>query len=350
MIRQLLSIGLLLFFASTVFAQGDPVVAVARDSQTVLGGADASRDFVALLDSQANQVGVISGVAVSQSISHQNMLQIDAVHQRVLVAENARDRVSVFDYDGASQLEILIKDVSAICLSSDASQIGCVRGISLDDQQTVILDSKQGKEIRRLNWGGVALTNDEVGSQFWAVGRQLIGFADDGEVVVRRPLTRLPPEPGHPTVINSRNWCAVGVAIEPNENDHWRRIWVAEREHSNVKGSRNRLFAIGPDGQTRILVELNDIEPRSIACATYNGRSKRILVVDGKTGDLVSFNSDGELMVRKELHIKLVAFGERSGLWIAGRKSVRRLNPSDLTIAADHKFDEELEPVGLAVR
>jgi hypothetical protein len=350
MIRHLTSLGVLLFFASSAFAQGNPVVAVLRDSQPALDGADVNRDVVALLDSQARPTNVFSGIAVCQSISHQNKLQFDAVHQRVLVAENLRDRVSVFGYDGVSQLEIPIENVSAILLSPDAKQIGCVVGRFLDKHQTVILDATSGKEIRRLNWGGVALTNDEVGSQVWAVGRQLIGFSPEGEVAVRRPLSQLPPESRHPTVINSRNWCAIGVAIEPNEKAWWRRIWVCEREHPDVNGSRNRLFAVGPDGQTCNLVELNHIDPRSIACATYQRGLSRILVVDGKSGDLVSFNSDGELMVRHQMDVQLVAFGKHSGLWVAGRKSIRRLNPSDLSIVAEHKFREECESVGLAVR
>lgn len=125
-------------------------------------------------------------------------------------------------------------------------------GNTIKNQQTVFFDTSTGKEIRRLNWGGGALTNDIVGSQFWAVGRQLIAFEPEGEIGVRRPLTQLPAEADHPTVINSRNWCGIGVAIEPNDNDWWRRIWVIERHHPDVTGSKNRLFVVDPDGQTRI--------------------------------------------------------------------------------------------------
>ena len=223
-------------------------------------------------------------------------------------------------------------------------------GNTIKNQQTVFFDTSTGKEIRRLNWGGGALTNDIVGSQFWAVGRQLIAFEPEGEIGVRRPLTQLPAEADHPTVINSRNWCGIGVAIEPNDNDWWRRIWVIERHHPDVTGSKNRLFVVDPDGQTRILVELNEIEPRSIACATYRGSLKRILVVDGVTGNLVLFNADGELMGKVDLDVQLVGFGEHSGLWVAGRESIRRLDPSDLSVVAEHTFDQECDSVGLAVR
>ena len=349
MIHHLMSLGLLFFFAYSGFSQGNPIVAVLRDSTKAFDGAGVNRDSVILLDSQANPIKVIAGVGVSQSISSQNQLLFDAVHRSVLVAENTRGRVSVFGYDGDSRLEIPIENVSGIFLSPDSKQIGCVVGFSIDDLQTVIFDAESGKEIRRLKWGGVALTTDVVGSQLWAVGRQLIGFDPEGGVTVRRPLTQLPAEPLHPTVINSRNWCAIGVAIQSNKDDWGRRIWVAEQKHTDVRGSRNRLFAVGPDGQTRILVELDNIDPRSIACATYQGGLNRILIVDRKTGDLVSFDSDGKLMGRDKLDVQLVAFGENSGLWVAGRQSIRQLDPSDLSIVAEHKFIEALETVGLAV-
>jgi hypothetical protein len=349
MVRYLASLGLLFCFACSALAQSNPVVAVLRDSEPSVSGADLNRDSAILLDTHANVINVISGLGVCQSLSSQNTLRFDAVHRHVLIAENLRDRVSVFDYDGTSQLTIPIENATAIVLTNDAKQIGCVAGKTINDGQTVFFDTTTGKEIRRLNLGAVALTNDVVGSQLWAIGKQLIAFEPDGEIGIRRPLTQLPVEPEHPTVINSRNWCGVGVAIEPNDNDWWRRIWVIERDHPDVTGSKNRLFAVDPDGQTRILVELNEIAPRSIACATYRGSLKRILVVDGVTGNLVSFNSDGELMGKVELGVQVVGFGEHSGLWVAARESIRRLDPSDLSVLAEHTFDQECDSVGLAV-
>ena len=351
MVRYLASLGLLFCLVSSVLAQSDrpPAVAVLRDSEPAFDGTDIYHDHAILLDSEANVIKTISGLGLYQSWSHQNMLLFDMAHRHLILIENQRDRLSVFDYNGTSQLTIPIENANAITLTDDATMIGCMVSKTLNEQQTVYFETTTGKEIRRLNWGGVALINDVVGSQFWAVGKQLIAFEPEGEISVRRPLTRLPAEPHHPTVINSRNWCGVGVAVEPNAN-HWnRRIWVIEREHPDVKGSLNRLFAVDPDGQSRILVELNDIDPRSIACATYKGDLTLILVVDGATGDLVSFNSDGERMRKVELGVQMVGFGEHSGLWVAGRKSLQRLDPSDLSVVAQHTFEQDADPVGLAV-
>ena len=350
MVRHLATLGLLFSLACSASAQSNPVVAVLRDTEPALSGDGVNRDSAILLDRQANVVNVISGLGVCESLSSQNALQFDADRRRVFVAENLRDRVSVFDYEGTSQLTIPVEKAARIVLTNDGKQVGCVAGATLDEQQSVFFDAATGREIRRLNWGGVALVNDVVGSQVWAVGRQLIAFAPDGEIGVRRPLTRLPAEPDYPTVINARNWCGIGVAVEPNENDWWRRIWVIERDHSDVKGSRNRLFAVDRDGRTRILVELEEIDPRSIAYATYGGGSKRILVVDRSTGDLVSFNTDGELTGRVDLDVQTVGFGERSELWVVGRKAAQRLDPSDLSVVARHVFDRAADCVGLAVR
>lgn len=346
MFRYLASIGVLLSLTCPVLAQ--PAVAVLRDTETE---GDSFHGQAILLDSHANEVGAISKLGASQSISCQNKVLFDPVHARLFLLENMRDRVSVFDYNGAPLLTIPIENANDIVLTDDAKLIGCVVGNTINKKQTVFFDATTGKEIRRLNWGGVALTNDVADPQFWAVGQQLIAFEPEGEIRVRRPLTRLPAEPDHPTVINSRNWCAVGVAVEPNENAWMRSIWVIERDHPDVKGSKNRLFAVDQDGQTRILVELGEIDPRSVTCAWTRGHNTHyILVVDGATGNLVQFNSDGELKRRKALGAQLVAFGEDSGLWVAGRKSVMRIDPSDLSVLAEHGFGQEADVVGLSAR
>lgn len=354
MFRYLTSLGLLLSLTCAVSAQAKraPAVVVLRNTEPARAGADIYHDQAVLLDSAGNELTVISDLGVGHSLSHQNKVLIDAAHDRVLFVENLRDRLSAFDGNGNRQLTIPIESPSAIILTDDAKQIGCVGvGQTIDDLQTVFFDGTTGKEIRRLNWGGVAVINDVVGSQFWAVGRQLIAFTPDGEIRVRRPLSRLPAEPDHPTVVNSRNWCGIGVAIVPNRNAWMRSIWVIERHHPDVRGSRNRLFSVDPKGQTRILVELHDIDPISVTCASdRNGSLQYILVVDIATGNVVQFNVDGEMMRRKAFDVQLVAFGQESGLWVAGRKSVIQLDPSDLKVVGGHVFDREADAVGLSVR
>ena len=353
MFRYLASIGILLALASSVVAQpGRPPAAVVLRETKPDGESEGFNNAQAiLLDSHANELASISGLGVIGSLSNQNSVLIDVIHDRILFAERLHDRLSAFNYDGTLQLRIPIDNADAIVLTDDATLIGCVvAGKTINELQTAFLDATTGKEIRRLNWGGLALVNDVDDSQFWAVGKQVIAFDAEGQINVRRPLTQLPAEPDHPTVINSRNWCAIGVTVEPNKNSWMRRVWVIERDHPDVNGSKNRLFAVDSDGQTCILVELQDIDPRSVTCATYQGDLTRILVVDGATGDLVSFNCDGELMRRYPLNAHLVAFGKDSGLWVAGRKSIMRLDPSDLSVVAEHSFDQEAEPLGLAVR
>ena len=275
MFRYSAALGFLLSLTCSVFAQSrsPPAVVILRHTQAVREGADDDdHDKAILLDSHANKLRTISGLRVSSSLSFQNKVLIDVIHDRLLFLENSRNRLSAFDYNGTPQLTIPIENPDAIVLTDDATRIGCVFGTTITKLQTAFFDATTGTETSRVNWGGLALANDVDDSQFWAVGPQLIAFRPDGEIRVRRPLTQLPAESDYPTVINSRNWCAVGVAIESNENDWMRRIWVIERGHPDVKGSKNRLFAIDPDGQTRILVELEDIDPRSIACATYPRR------------------------------------------------------------------------------
>lgn len=74
-----------------------------------------------------------------------------------------------------------------------------------------------------------------------------------------------------------------------------------------------------------------------------------VVVVDRVTGDLVRFNSDGELMDRHELEVQLVATG-KSGLWIANDKSVMQHDLATYQVVVRHDFEYETQPVGLVVR
>lgn len=350
MIRLLFFIALLC--PGIAFGQSakSPSVAILRETPTEAKAPNANVGTAVLLDANANLLKSIVGLGAGRSVSSQNKIQISQTTGQVILVEDRLDRISVFSASGEPETHIPLGNVNGFALSDDGQTLICLAGPTLRDVQTVFVDMSTGKHTHRINLGGVALVKDVSGSQFWTIGKQLSAFDQNGEVSVRRPLTRLPHATGHPTVINSRNWCGVGLTVQPNKNDSWLSIWAIERHHADVPGSKNRLFAVDADGQTRILVELKDVDPRSVACATYRTDLTRILVVDGSTGDLVSFNSDGELMSREKLGVELVSFGEHSGLWVVGRKSAKHLDPSDLSVLAEFQFKTPSVPIGMAVR
>ena len=268
---------------------------------------------------------------------------------RLYIVEPLKEKVSCFDDRGNRIQEIDVEDPGAIVLNSEGTLLACDVGQMLNSFQTVILDLSSGEETRRLPIGGVAFVNDPEDDLVWAAGEQVTAFKFDGGIRIRRPLSRLDPEKKHPTVINARSWAATGIAFEYNSSPWARSFWILERDHPNVKGSKNRLFAVNEKGSIRILTELNDIDPASIAIPPRrDGHS--VLVVDRKSGDVLEFNSDGELRKRHALDAGLIAASEESGLWIANTKSIRRLNPKTLEEISQHDFETEAQPVGLAVR
>ena len=72
---------------------------------------------------------------------------------------------------------------------------------------------------------------------------------------------------------------------------------------------------------------------------------QRIVVVDRSSGDLLSFNTDGESMGREAMSVFFAACGAEAGFGVVGRKSVRRLNPDDLSVEAEYVFETEADPV-----
>jgi hypothetical protein len=353
MFRLLASIAVITTFTPLASAQAfrPAIVAVLRESQPGFNGVNSKDGQLLLLNEEAKVVGEISELSICGTWTLQGQMLFDPAHQQFVVVETAGERLSFFDYTGRLKRAIEVGDPQCAAITHDSTLIGCVAGGSLNALETIFFDLETGKEVSRYKWGGTTLINDVEPPLFWSVGTQVTAFDSDGNISLRRPLSQMPPEPNAATVINASNWCATGVAIEGrNKDPHQRRIWVMERKHPDVKGSLNRLFAIEPTGRTRILVELGEVVPISIACATCRDGHSQIVVVDARTGELVSFNLDGESMEKVDLDARAVGFSERFGLWVAGTKSIKRLDPADLSVITEHTFEDEGNVIGLTVR
>lgn len=354
MLRFLLALGWFCCFPVVVVAQGElPAVVLLRLPESAIQKNGDAHGEAVFLDADATLMETVPDLGINRSVSLQNKVVMDTNHRRIFVAEPLFSRVAVLGNEGSLEKQIPVDDAGYLVLSPDGKTLACVTGKEMNSLQTAVFDVDSGMETDRFDFAGLAFANDPAESLIWAAGKEIVAFGLDGSIRIRRPLSQPPPERDHPTIINARNWCSTGVAAAPNENAAWRRFWFIERRHDDVSGSRNRLFALDPEGQIRILVELAEIEPVSLACATY--RSGRhpicvILVVDRVTGDVVSFNSDGERTGRKSLQARQIAFGTDSGLWIAGRKFIRRIEPANLDVISEHEFEQEGEPAGLAAR
>lgn len=352
MFRLLASLAIITMFSPLVSAQAfrPAIVAVLRDVKPGSDGENSRDGQLLLLNEEAKVVGKITDLSAGGTWTLQNQMLFDSAHQQFIVVETAGQRLSFFDYSGKLKHKIDVESPHAVAMTHDSKLIACVAGGNLNVLETIFFDMETGKEVSRYNWGGTTLINDSEPPQFWAVGTQVTAFDSEGNLSVRRPLSQLPPEPDATTVINARNWAATGIAIEEHQRPDLRRIWVMERQHPDVKGSLNRIFAMDPMGQTRILVDLGEVNPISIACATYRDEISRIVIVDARTGELISFNSDGELKEKVDHDARAVGFSKRFGLWVVGSKSIKRLDPADLKVLSEHTFEDEGTVIGLTVR
>lgn len=166
MFKIMLPVVFLLTSHTVVWGQGalTPSVVVLRDTEESLAGKMALQDQAVLLNANGQLLNTISGLGITEAVSAQSRVIIDATHERIIIAELLRHQISVFDSDGQRQSEIHVESPGAIALTADALGLVCDTSPNLVTPESRVYDLPSGREERRLPVGGVAFVNDDDGN------------------------------------------------------------------------------------------------------------------------------------------------------------------------------------------
>jgi len=197
------------------------------------------------------------------------------------------------------------RQTHAMAVDAKTGDVWCLTAAgTIYGKDLVILD-KDGEVKGTLPVTAFDIVYSKHDDCFWAVGKKALKLNREGEVIWESPEVA---------------WLMDSVAI--NESDG--SVWVAEREHPQVGGSKNRLWVYEPDGTPRKEIDLGE---RGWGPSAVVVDAERGAVWVGTFGGLVKFNLDGEIV--KEIDVTaftLAVEGDTGDVWAAGNEGIYKLN------------------------
>jgi len=216
-------------------------------------------DKVLFLDSKGEIIAHIGGLNVCQNIGGNRAISVSGDGCYFVVCENVANKITAYDLMTGDEIwslpgrftsAVTARDVTYV-LTSDKTIYG--NGILAIDSEGNIV--KQSKEVE-----GFDIVIDPDSNCLWLAGKDIKKCNMDLKVV---------------QTIDPIGWCAVSIDYGSDGS-----VWVVEREHGEVSGSRNRHLKISPECELLQSIPLNDLSPR---CLRVN-RSDGSVWITGKRG------------------------------------------------------------------
>jgi len=173
--------------------------------------------------------------------------------RHLLVAENVRARLGLFHRESGKpvwETELQSKGGFSAAVVSTNGTVYAIASDGTISGKTLVVLSSNGVPGLQVPLGGFDLVLDEARGALWLAGKTVQRL--DLQLNVR-------------AVFREIGWGAVSVDLAPDGS-----AWVAERKHSDVKGSTNRIVQISPEGQVLRTVPL-DISPLCVRVEASDG-------------------------------------------------------------------------------
>jgi len=191
-------------------------------------------DSLKVFNSAGEKILSRGGFNIAQTIGGHRAIAISDDGKVGWIAENVGDRLTIININGDILAEIPRSvssiDVVASGFSYALTSIGIISGDSI-----LIIDP-EGSIVNRAKYGGFDLVVDEEHSSVWIVGSD-----------IKRLNLNLELEMS----IDPIEWAAVSVDFDSKGY-----AWIAERQHSQIPDSKNRILKISPAGSVVDSVDL----------------------------------------------------------------------------------------------
>lgn len=207
-------------------------------------------DVVLLINNKGEAVNRINGLNICQNVGGNRAISVSDDGRFFVVCENVADKITAYDLSTGNEMWSLpgkfcsaaIARGVTYALTSDGAIYG--NGITAIDRGGNII-----KQSEKANGFDIAI--DLNANCLWLVGDDISKYNMDLNIVQK---------------INPVTWCAVSVDIGPDGS-----VWVAEREHIDVGGSKNRLLNISPEGEVLRSIPLSDLSPMCVRVSRVDG-------------------------------------------------------------------------------
>lgn len=206
-------------------------------------------DAILLVDREGAIIRRIGGLNVCQNVGGNRALSVSEDGRFFVVCENVANRLTAYETASGKVLWSLPGAVTSVTIAGDRVYV-LTSARSTYGESILALDH-EGQIVKQVGAGGYDIAVDPSGRFFWLVGKDIKRCDANLQVVL---------------TIDPITWCAVSADVTAEGS-----LWVAERRHSDVGGSPNRLLEISPKGVILREVPLTDVSPRCVRVDRSDG-------------------------------------------------------------------------------
>jgi hypothetical protein len=214
-------------------------------------GKDEYADNLSSIDGFGKVVFRASGLNNCESIGSSHMVAVDAKRGWVWIAENVGHRVRKYDRAGKELLVLPNVNASALAVDPENGDLWALTSTGrINGGKTVVFDA-EGRRRASHAVDGFDIAYDAKSRAFWVVGPRL-AKVQGGRAVFDKPITA---------------WCSASLAVHPATG----AVWVAARDHPDVRGSKNELLGFDNDGTLRHTIPLGAEGPFRVSVDPKDG-------------------------------------------------------------------------------
>ena len=184
-------------------------------------------DQVFAFDSRGQATPKVRGLNICETVGGPRMLTTSTDGKMFLVCENVANHLTAYNTQTGARLWRLDGEFTSATVAPDGTTYAVISSGTIYGDQLVVIDQK-GEITNKAKLGGQDVVLDPERRVLWSVGSDIKKCALD--LTLLRNMIPIP-------------WCAVSVDINPDGS-----IWVAERQHSQVSLSSNRLLHVSASG------------------------------------------------------------------------------------------------------
>jgi sugar lactone lactonase YvrE len=295
----------------------DSGVLVLDDCDPDFKGKQNYEDNLTYYDATGNVVFRISGLNICESIGSNHMIAADSDRGCIWLLENVGKQIHKYDRQGKELLVIPNVKANAIAIDPESGNLWVILSNgTIHGNKTDVYDP-QGKLLLTYLVSGFDLVYDKNEKAFWFAGPKLTKIdARNGHVLFQEEIT---------------TWCASSVAVCPTTGT----VWVALRQHPNVRDSKNELVAFNNHGVAKQRIELGDATPFHVSVDNQDGWVWVTLMHVG----VRRYSPSGILKAVQTLPAIATESDPTTGdAWLVTTEEVIRLNPDgDMLFRKKHK-------------
>lgn len=260
---------------------------------------------VTLVDQQGKQLFRNSGLSVCESIGSSHAIATDPVRLSIWVIENVGNCIRRYDLSGKETLKIANVRGSSIAVDVETGHLWALVGPHLNEGAIVIYDT-HGEQVKTIDVTGWDIVYDRKAKALWVADKELKKIdAATGKVLF--------------TIMIS-TWTATTLDVDQTRG----HAWVHVSEHTDIKGSTNRLLKFDERGAPLLRLERGEQWCNKISVDSVTGSCWLRRGTDGI--ERISAEGKSEAILK---HPCLTLQVERKGshLWLVTAEDILKLSP-----------------------